>query len=85
MKLTFLSKKIENLIKNRLNDIDITIDENNSHVKLLIISDIFEKKSLIERHNIIHDILGTMIDNNEIHALSIKTYTRSEYKKIYNE
>ena len=47
------------------------------HFKLLIISNYFEGKSLIDRHKAVYSAMGRMM-KNEIHALSIKAVTPSE-------
>ncbi len=47
------------------------------HFRLHIVSDDFSGLSLIERHRLIYDTLGDMVQN-EIHALSIKAKTKSE-------
>jgi BolA protein len=47
------------------------------HFKLIIISEHFKNKSLIERHRIIYDALGALM-KTEIHALSIKAYSPNE-------
>jgi len=47
------------------------------HFKLIIISEHFKNKSLIERHRIIYDALGALM-KTEIHALSIKANSPNE-------
>ena len=39
--------------------------------------------ALIERHQLVYKALGSMI-KNEIHALSMKTYTQDEWKEHVN-
>ena len=53
---------------------------NNNHFSILIISDIFNDLSLVDRHKIIYNIFKDEL-TNEIHALQIKTYTKNEWKK----
>ena len=50
---------------------------NGGHFRVIIISDDFSNKSLIDRHKMIYNILGDMI-KKEIHALSINAKTVSE-------
>jgi len=49
------------------------------HYKALIISNDFEGKNLVERHQIIYQALGELM-TNEIHAFSMKTMTENEFK-----
>ena len=51
------------------------------HLEAIIVSDDFEDKSLIERHKIVYGLLGDLL-KHEIHALSMKTLTPTEWKNI---
>ena len=49
------------------------------HYKALIISNDFNDKTLVERHQMIYKALGELM-TNEIHAFSMKTITEEEFK-----
>jgi len=49
----------------------------NDHFQLSVISNIFEGKSSVERHQMVYKVLGSFI-GGEIHALSLKTMTPTE-------
>ena len=49
------------------------------HLSAIIVSDDFNNLSLLERHQLVYNALGSMI-KNEIHAFSMKTFTNSEWK-----
>ena len=49
------------------------------HYKALIISNDFNGKTLVERHQMIYKALGKLM-TNEIHAFSMKTMTEDEFK-----
>ena len=49
------------------------------HYKALIISNDFNGKNLVERHQMIYRALGKLM-TNEIHAFSMKTMTEEEFK-----
>lgn len=49
------------------------------HFEALIVSEAFEGKRLIARHQLVYGALGDRM-RAEIHALSMKTLTPSEYK-----
>jgi len=51
------------------------------HYKSLIISNDFNGKSLVERHQMVYKALGELM-TNEIHAFSMQTMTESEFKSI---
>ena len=50
------------------------------HLNAIIVSDNFIDLALIDRHKLVYKALGSMI-KNEIHALSMKTYTQDEWKE----
>ena len=50
------------------------------HWAAVIVSPAFEGLRLIARHKKVYDTLGTRIQNDEVHALSMKTHTPAEWK-----
>ena len=85
--------KIEQLLNQKINihHIDIIDDSHKhrnhkkdtqgGHYRLFLVSDYFENMNLIDRHKVIYNVLDSMI-KTEIHALSMKLLTPSEYQKI---
>ena len=69
---------IKDLTKKHINHIGY---DGGGHYKVTIISNDFKNITLIKRHKMIYSILDSMI-KKEIHALSLKTLTLKEYKKI---
>ena len=59
------------------------VGENNdtSHIKLIIVSELFDGHSRIERERIVHNILKEEIIK-EIHSIRLKLYIQSEYDLI---
>ena len=52
------------------------------HWQVTIISPAFEGKSMLEQQRLVMSILKTEIDSNEVHALSMKTYTPEQFNKF---
>jgi BolA protein len=50
-----------------------------SHFKVVIVSDTFDGKRLLQRHRAINEVLADELTNH-IHALSIHAYTPSEWQ-----
>lgn len=50
------------------------------HWYATIVSDAFEGKRPIARHQMVYATLGTKIHADEVHALSMKTMTNAEWK-----
>ena len=55
------------------------VEGGETHFKLIIVSDDFIHKNKLQRHKIIYKILEKEIAER-IHALSIKAFTKEEYK-----
>ncbi len=76
-----LKARIETLAagtKAELTDLTGTQD----HWQATIISPAFEGKTMIEQHRMVMGILKDEIDSNEVHALTMKTYTPVQYEKF---
>ena len=56
------------------------LHEGGFHLETTIVSDNFIDKTLIERHRLVYDAMGELM-KHEIHALSMKTLTRSELEE----
>lgn len=53
----------------------------NSHFNLLIVSDAFINKNKIQRHKMIYQLLAEEL-KNQVHALSIRAFTKNEYNSV---
>ncbi len=49
------------------------------HWSAVIVSPAFEGKRLIQRHQAVYATLGGRLQTDEVHALSMKTYTPAEW------
>ena len=87
-----IKKEIKKRLENKLNLIHFEIKdftgrhlnhklhEGGFHLETTIVSDNFTDKTLIERHRLVYDAMGELM-KHEIHALSMKTLTRSEWEE----
>ncbi|MCH7613755.1 MAG: BolA family transcriptional regulator [Candidatus Marinimicrobia bacterium] len=55
--------------------------ERGAHLSAVIVSSNFNDINLLERHRMVYNALNGMI-KNEIHALSMKTYTLDEWQYL---
>jgi BolA protein len=53
-----------------------------SHFKVIIVTDNFEGKRLIQRHRAVNSILAIELSQH-IHALALHTYTETEWRETY--
>ncbi|CUX96252.1 transcriptional regulator BolA [Candidatus Gullanella endobia] len=60
---------------------EVYVIKNGKNFQIIAISDQFSKISLIKKHKIIYTPLIEYILDNRIHALSIKAYTKNEWKR----
>ena len=60
---------------------DLTVEGSEAKYEVQIVSNVFDGKSIIQRHKLIYDLLDNYIKTGEIHALTIKAMTISESKK----
>ena len=49
------------------------------HWHATIVSPVFEGKRLIQRHQLVYATLGSRMHTDEVHALSMKTFTPAEW------
>ncbi len=49
------------------------------HFEALVVSEMFEGKTLVERHQVVYAALGEAM-RERVHALALKTLTPSQYK-----
>ena len=56
------------------------LHEGGFHLETTIVTDNFIDKSLIERHRMVYEAMGELMEH-EIHALSMKTLTKTEWEK----
>jgi stress-induced morphogen len=52
------------------------------HWEVIVVSPAFEGKKMLEQHKMVYDLFQNEIQTNEVHALTIKTYTPQAYKKL---
>lgn len=76
--------QIEEKIKQNLKTVFVEVLDlrGGDHIQAIIVSPEFEGKVLVEQHKIIYDIFSKEIKSNEIHALTLKTYSPIQWEKI---
>lgn len=54
------------------------------HWQAIIVSSAFEGKTLVERHRMVFDLFKAEVESNDVHALTLKTYTPEQYERMKN-
>lgn len=71
-------EQIRDYIAHGLPCLHLEVTGDGAHFEALIVSEAFEGKRLIARHQLVYAALGDRM-REEIHALSMKTLTPQEY------
>jgi acid stress-induced BolA-like protein IbaG/YrbA len=53
----------------------------NIHFQCVIVSDRFDGRTLVERHQMVYAALGDAM-REDVHALALKTYTPAQWSKL---
>ena len=72
---------ISDLIREKIPVLHLSVDGDGSHFQAVVVSNIFEGKSRLERHKLVYEALGDCFER-KVHALSFKTYTEGEWKNL---
>lgn len=77
-------KEIESKIKQKIkaSHLEVVDLRGGDHIQVIVVSPDFENKSLVEQHKIIYDTLEDEMKTNEIHALTLKTFSPVEWRKV---
>ena len=76
--------EVESLIKGQLTDALVQVTDmtgTRDHLQILIVSDAFKGKMLLDQHQIIMDILKEDL-KDKIHAVKLKTLTFEKYNQL---
>lgn len=73
------SQELQSLIAGGLPCDHLEVSGDGRHWSAVIVSTEFEGKRLISRHQRVYATLGQRMHTDEVHALSMKTYTPAEW------
>jgi acid stress-induced BolA-like protein IbaG/YrbA len=73
------AEEIETIIRAGMACDHIQVAGDGRHWEALIVSPEFEGKRLIQRHQRVYQTLGARMKTDEVHALSMKTFTPAEW------
>ena len=67
------TEKVKVLIEAGLPGAKVEVTGDGRHFEVVVVSDAFEGKPLIQQHRMVKDTVKAQIESEELHALSIKT------------
>ena len=72
---------IKNLIEAALPGAEVQVrGDDGVHFEAIVVSDDFVGKTLLQQHRLVYAALGGRMENEEIHALGLKTYTPESWR-----
>ena len=76
------AQELQALIGAGLSCEHLNVEGDGRHWYATLVSAEFEGKRLIQRHQLVYATLGEKIKTDEVHALSMKTYTPAEWQAL---
>lgn len=74
-------EEVKKLILAGLPDCEVTVKGDGSHFDTIVVGEVFADKSLVAKQKLVYATVNDCITSGQLHALSIKTYTPSEWEK----
>ena len=75
------TQRIREMIEQGISTSFVEVEGDGTHFQAVVVSEQFRGKPPIERHKLVYAALGDAMES-EIHAISIKTYTDDQWKKL---
>ena len=76
------AEQLQQLIRAGLPCEHLSVEGDGRHWYATIVSPEFEGKRAIARHQRVYATLGSKMQNDEVHALSMRTYTPAEWAQL---
>ncbi len=73
---------IVKLIETGLPGCEARVTGDGRHFEAVVISDEFEGKSPLQKQRLVMATVKPQLESDELHALSIKTYTREQWQAL---
>ena len=76
------SEELQTIIAQGLPCEHVALSGDGRHWYATVVSSVFEGQRLIQRHQRVYATLGGRLQTDEVHALSMKTYTPAEWAAL---
>jgi acid stress-induced BolA-like protein IbaG/YrbA len=73
-------EEVKAMIEAGLSSVEVRVSGDGSHFDVIVISEEFEGKSMVQKQRMVFATLGDRITSGAIHAINIKAYTPDEWK-----
>lgn len=75
------AEELQSIIEAALPCEHCTLEGDGRHWFATLVSSAFEGKRSIQRHQMVYATLGSRLHTDEVHALSMKTFTPAEWRQ----
>ncbi len=79
--MSISADEIKQLIEAGVPDAEARISGQGDKFDAIVISPVFADKNMVQQHQLVYRTLGTLMQDNVIHALSLRTYTPEQWSK----
>jgi len=76
------STLIKRLIEAGIDGAEVRVGGDRRHFEAVVVSASFEGRSVIAQHRLVYAALGSRFDGETLHALSLRTYTPAQWRRI---
>jgi acid stress-induced BolA-like protein IbaG/YrbA len=77
------TEEIQKIIQQQLNPTYIRVmSEDGRHFQAIIVSEHFVGKTRVQNQQMVYACIQTHLQSGELHAISLKTYTPSEWQQL---
>ncbi len=73
-------EEVKQMIEAGMPGSEVQATGDGSHFDVIVVSEEFEGKSMVDEQRMVFATLGDKITSGEIHAINIKAYTPAEWK-----
>ncbi len=73
------NEEVARLIEAGLAGSKVTVTGDGRHFEAVVVSEAFAGKSLLQKQRMVMNTVKNQIESDELHALSIKTFTPEEF------
>ena len=75
------NEQIELLLKEALNLTEVHVQSEGTHYKIIAVSDEFDSMTRVKRQQAVYAPLKDKIADGSLHAVTIKTFTESQWQR----
>lgn len=76
------NEEVERLIQAGLPEVQVQVGGDGRHFEAVVIGEVFSGQSLVQRQRVVMATVRPQIESDELHALSIRTYTPEEWARL---